>query len=103
MKIRENYIKLKTSKRIMDRQSMMITCLNVLRGNIKKGVSDQEIDPLLKSHIKLDYWSEEKFMQDENDKRCIHLFAIYESKDEHNYRTLHFMNIKDNPVSIITA
>lgn len=103
-KFGENYVKLKTSKRALEGEELLHTCLKGVRGDTIRGLSQSNINRLMGYHFNSHgYWTEEKKKAIENDERTIYLFANNEEKHQHNHKKLREFNTENTPVAVIKA
>ena len=56
-KLGENYIKLKTSKRVLKGQELLTRCLEGVRGDTDRGISQKDIQQLMNFHLNSTHWS----------------------------------------------
>ena len=100
-KLGDNYIKLETSKRVLKGQELLTRCLEGVRRDADRGLSQKDIQQLMKFHLNSTHWFHSQKERIENDSRTIHIFAAKDERDKHNARRLKFVNTKDTPISII--
>ena len=56
-KLGENYIKLETSKRVLKGQELLTRCLEGVRGDTDRGLSQKDIQGLMHFQLNPTHWS----------------------------------------------
>ena len=102
-KLGENYFKLETSKRVLKRQELLTKCLEGVRGDTDRGISQKDIQSLMHFHLNSTHWSHSQKKRIKNYCRTVHIFAAKDERDKHNARRLKFVDNKDTPIDIIKS
>ena len=98
-----NTIKLQTSKRILNSQDFLVSCLKGVRGDTKCGLSSQQIQKMMRYHINSPEWTMDKVEQVTNNAQTIHLFATNSNKNDHNQKQLELTHSREKPVAVIRS
>ena len=74
-----------------------------MRGDTDRGLSQKNVQQLMKFHLSSTHWSHSQNERIENDSRTIHIFAAKDERDKHNSQRLKFVDTKDTPIDIIKS
>ena len=99
----ENYIKLHTSKCVLEEDKLLADCLKGVRGEPRSFLSDENAEELMKLHLNHHEWTAQEIQQIENDPRTIHLFATKEDRDNFNRKKLLQYNTEHTPIAVIRS
>ena len=99
-RVGKKYIKLRTSQRVLKDQAFFTTCLKGVRGDSKTGLSENNIQKLMKNHS--DYWTRKwsnKWKMMKRQFTCLQKIMTRMSKP----KKLKWLNSAHHPVATIKS
>jgi hypothetical protein len=95
--------KLRGSQRVMKNQDLLNNCLKQVRGDTVTGLSEKNIDAMMKYHLSSKILTQNQIAHLTHDVRSMHLFATNDAKKLHNQTMLKYMNSEENPIAVINS